>query len=355
MIDKIYCSSHYLAFRFIADENVNFFDGLTHKIFKPRNANELTKIATNDDMQRVIKAKIDEFFIPNKTAILLSGGMDSAILASFLPKGTKAYTFKCVAKDAIDETQRAKKYCEIYDLRHEIIEMKWADFELLTPEILRFDKVPFHSIEVQLVKAAKVAKSQGIERLIIGDSADYVFGGMDGLLAKDWDFDEFVHRYTFTEPSRVLREFTDTKAFFEKFRLANNKIDFVKLTQSDMLTESLNSYANAFEKEQISWLDPYSFMVMAKPLDLKRVRNGESKYLVRELFKKRYLNLAVPDKIPMPRAMDVWLENYSPKRAEFKANCVKFGGKNGGAMSGDQKWQLYCLETFLNLHDKGAL
>lgn len=29
-IDKIYCMSHYVAFRFIKNENINFFEGLKH-------------------------------------------------------------------------------------------------------------------------------------------------------------------------------------------------------------------------------------------------------------------------------------------------------------------------------------
>lgn len=49
-------------------------------------------------MDEVIKERIREFYVPNKTAILLSGGMDSAILASYLPKGTPAYTFNVLPK-----------------------------------------------------------------------------------------------------------------------------------------------------------------------------------------------------------------------------------------------------------------
>lgn len=348
IIDKTYCMSHYLAFRFIRDENINFFENLTHKTFKPRNKNELFAVKTAEEIGKICQEKINAFFVPHKTAILLSGGMDSAILASFMPKGTKAYTFQCIAPNAIDETKRAKSYCEIFGLQHEIIKMQWEDFTHLTPEILKFNGTPFHSIEVQLVKAAKVAKSQGIERFIIGESADLIFGGMDKLLAKDWDFDEFVKRYTFTEPSLALKEFVDIKTEYEKFRLPNNKIDFLKFMDEIFSIESSSSYMHAFEKENIAYLDPYSYMTMAEPLDLHRVRNGEPKYLIRELFAKRYPSIAVPEKIPMPRATQAWLKDYKPTRDEFVPDCQK-------AMSGDQKWQIYCLETFLNMHDKGDL
>ena len=207
MINKNYCMSHYLAFRFIKNENINFFENLSHKVYKPKPENELLPVKNIDDIECIIKEKIKKFYVPNKTAILLSGGIDSAILASYLPKDTIAYTFKCIADGAIDETEAAKKYCDTYGLKQEIIEMHWSDFEELTPEILEYDGVPFHSIEVQLVKAAKYAKSQGINRLIIGESADLIFGGMDKLLSKDWDFNDFVERYNFINPEDILKEY----------------------------------------------------------------------------------------------------------------------------------------------------
>ena len=84
---------------------------------------------------------------------------------------------------------------------------------------------------------------------------------------------------------------------------------------------------------------------MAEPLDLNRIRNGEPKYLIKELFKKRYPHIPVPDKIPMPRAMDQWLKDWDgPTRKEFLPNCVK-------DLTGDQKWMVYCLEKYLDIFD----
>lgn len=345
MIDKDYCMSHYLAFRFIKDENINFYDGLEHTVFKPRAENEITPVFSIEDMDKIIKEKIDEFYISDKTAILLSGGIDSAILASYLPKGTKAYTFKCVADGAINETEQAKKYCDAYGLDHEVIEMNWSDFEELTPEILKVDGVPFHSIEVQLLKAAKYAKSQGIENFVIGESADLVFGGMDKLISQDWNFDDFYYRYNFVEPATALKNSVSVKDIYEKYRLPNNKIDFMTFMDEVFSIESSSSYMHAFKIAGIEYLDPYSYMKMALPLDLNRVRNGEPKYMVRELFAKRYPDIDIPNKIPMPRATTQWLKNYKTSRPEFIENCTV-------NMTGDQKWLCWCLEQFLNMHEE---
>lgn len=344
-INKQYCMSLYLALRYIPDENINFYPGLTHTVYKPHKPEEIIDVYNTDDMEKVIKSKINNFFVPGKTAVLLSGGMDSAILASYLPQGTKAYTFHCVADGAIDERAQAKKYCDMYGLEHEIIDMNWSDFEELTPEILLKDGVPFHSIEVQLLKAAKHAKKQGIDKFIIGESADLVYGGMDKLIGQDWTFDAFYHRYNFVEPSNALKEPTSVMDIYEPYKLPDNKIDFIRFVNEIFATESSTSYMHAFNIGGIEYLDPYSYTKMALPLDLKRVRNGEPKYMIRELFKKRYPPLMVPNKIPMPRATNQWLKDYKVSRPEFIPNCTD-------NMTGDQKWLCWCLEQFLNMYEK---
>lgn len=345
MIDKNLCMSLFLGFRFVRDKNLNFFDGLSHHIFSPFPSTKIDHVSTTADIDRIIREKINEFYEPNKTAILLSGGMDSAILASYLPKGTTAYTFQCIAPGAINETEQAKKYTDILGLNHEIIEIKWEDFEILTPVLLRHNQVPFHSIEVQLLKASLYAQSKGIDRIIYGDAADYVFGGMDQIISKDWTYDEFYEKYTFLPPEKVLKNYVDIHFVYDKFKLENNKIDFLSFLHDMMDIESYTTYEEAFDTAGIKYLDPYLSMKMVEPWDLERIRRGESKYMIRELFTERYPNLRIPEKIPMPRAMNQWLKYYEPKRPEFVENCIK-------DLTGDQKWLCWCLERFLNMYDK---
>lgn len=82
------------------------------------------------------------------------------------------------------------------------------------------------------------------------------------------------------------------------------------------------------------------------PLDYARVRAGENKYVVREVFERLYPGWTIPVKTPMPRPMNEWLANWNgPKRNEFWPNCAS-------VLTGDQKWQLWALETFLDLIDR---
>lgn len=349
MINKVYCMSSYLTFRFIQDENINFFDDLKHTVFKPKSKKMLYGCSKSEDIDEIIRYILSKEYIPGKTAILLSGGMDSAILASYLPEGTTAYTLRCVSENAIDETKRARKHADKYKLKHKIVDVTWEDYLKLTPKIMKFDGVPVHSIEPQLYKVGLIAKNEGVEKLIIGAASDLVFGGMDKLLSKDWKFDEFLERYTFIKPAKVLKEYISMEDIYEEYRIDNEEVDFLRFMQEISLIELQTSYMRSFNCAKIGYIDPYSYMYMTESLDLEKVRNGKSKYLIRELFSKRYPEIEVPEKIPLPRSLNDWLKDYRcPVRREFNTGFME-------TFTGDQKWLVYCLEWFLNLYDRGFL
>ena len=97
----------------------------------------------------------------------------------------------------------------------------------------------------------------------------------------------------------------------------------------------------------IGYYDPYARLKMADALDLNRVRNGEPKYLIRELMKNKYPEIPVPGKNPMPRPVDKYFKDWSgPKRPEFKKNL------DMSKFTGNQKWQMYALEQFLEMNER---
>jgi len=341
--------SRFLAFRFIENEADNFFPGLRHTVWKRPPNPDLAAVDSAEDVERVVRAEIERYFVEGRTAIFLSGGIDSAILASFLPPGTKAYTFHCVAEGAINETGRAAAYAQAYGLDHEVIDMNWSDFEELTPELLKYDGVPFHSIEVQLLKAARHAKAAGFDRLILGDGADTLFGGLDGFLAKDRTVEEFRERFAYVKPEQALREPVDVRDVYRRYVDGRGIVDAQAYVHNVFAIESTCSYMHAFGLAGIETCAPYCRMRLVRPLDLPRIRGGESKYLLRELFARRYPDIPVPAKIPMPRATTQWFADWEgPRRAEFIPGCQK-------GMTGDQKWLVWCLEKFLDAYDNGEL
>lgn len=345
MIDKNFCLSSYIAFRYIYADNVNFFPNMYHENFKlPL---EKTYVKTAEDIHEAIERVMTQVYSKySNVGILLSGGMDSAILAAYMKSGSHAYTFTSEDSDIYDaDINRAQMYCEKYHLKHHLVDISFEDYKEYAPIVMKHKCAPVHSIEPQIYKAALQASKDGVEVMIIGDGADYVFGGMDKLLSRDWDFDSFVKRYITLDPELVLTQPVDMREVFEPYRIGENRIDFQGFLKGPTTIESYGSYKNAFDSAAMPYCDPYEKLEMKEPLDLKRIRNGESKYLIRELYQLKYPELDIPTKIPMPRPVDLIFKDWKgPKRDEFRRDIPMH------ELTGNQKWQLWCAELFLNLY-----
>ena len=178
--------------------------------------------------------------------------------------------------------------------------------------------------------------------MVVGDGADYIFGGMDGLLSKDWTFDEYYNRSIYLEPADVLVNPSDIHYLFERYRIGSKSIDYIRFYNEIVTDESYASYENAFHTANLQFVDPYEYLALSSPLDIDKIRNGESKYIVRELFKMKY-PIPVPQKLPMPRPVDAYFSEWKgPQRAEFRKDV------DWSKLTGNQKWLVYCLERFLN-------
>ena len=346
MVDKNFCMSSYLAFRYIEKEDVDFFEGLHHKNMQPIPESERTPVHTANDIDREIQKQMDQFS-GLKKGILLSGGMDSAIVASYL-SGSDAYTFRFLDGEfQTEELARAEYYADYYGLNLHYVDIDWNTVEKHLDAVIKAKAAPVHSIEPQILQAALQAKSDGVEMMFVGESSDLVFGGMDGLLAEDWSFEGFVERYTFLDPEKALVSPVSMRYLYERYRMEEDKIDFLSFMDDVFSIESSSSYWNAFAVAKMPYYDPYARLKMADPLDLYRVRHGEPKYLIRELMAKKYPEIAVPNKNPMPRPVDTYFKTWEgPKRKEFRDDI------DLDALSGNQKWQLFCLERFLEMYDR---
>lgn len=344
MVDKDFCLSSYIAFRYIWKNGVDFVEGFQHKNFCPLEDKDRIPVRTSEDIDREIQKQFDELYEKyDNIGILLSGGMDSANLAAYLKPGSHAYTFNSVSGEFNADVERAKVYCKKFNLNHHLIDITMEDYEKYTPIVMHYKFAPVHSIEPQIFKAAELAKRDGVQLMIVGESADLIFGGMDKLITPEWTFDAFAKRYTFLDPYLVLANPVDQSALFEKYRKGDNGIDVLKFMDEVFSIESSSSYLNAFGAAWMPYYDPYAKLVMEEPLDMKRVRNGEPKYLVRGLYAIKYPELEIPFKIPMPRPVDAIFRDWEgPKRDEFRKD-IPFD-----QLTGNQKWQLWCAELFLN-------
>jgi len=341
MVDKIYAMSSFLQFRMVYDPKIMFSEklGVPLRSGEP-STNSHIPINTAEELNIFLKKYIERETADKKVALALSGGVDSAIIATFMPKGSVAYTTKSVVpgKKVFDEVDIAQRYCDINDLQHRVVDIFWEDYEKFSPILMKYKKAPIHSIEVQIYKMALQAKQDGFERLIFGAGADLVFGGFNKLLSKDYTIGEFIDRYSFVLPYKALKEYKLITDPFVKWT-DNGMVDVYGFINDVFACDSENSFTHPCEAADV--ISVAGYYRLAHDIDIPRIRRGDSKYILRDLFRQFYPNLEIPEKTPFPRAVTEWLTDWQgPKRAEFWENCHI-------NMTGDQKYYVWILEKFL--------
>lgn len=346
--DLRYCASSFLMYRTVPRKNKCFTKALPIRRFERGN---VETVMSSEDLERALSRQVQAACANGRAALALSGGIDSAVLAKMMPAGSVAYTFRCVVPgvEVVDESSRAALYAAECGLEHRIVEIGWDDVEQFAPKLMMTKGAPIHSIEVQIYKAALQAKADGFDALIFGESADCNYGGLSGVLSRDWTIGEYIDRYCFVLPYKVLKEWDMDVSHFEPFVDKNGYVDVHEHFRRFFFVESMGSYENAMTLAGLNFVAPYANTWMGVPLDYGRVRAGENKYLVREIFNRLYPNWEVPVKTPMPRPTEEWLKSWDgPVRPEFWPHCTD-------RMTGDQKWLVWSLEKFLNTIEEAAL
>jgi len=337
--DWMFCANSYLTYRAIVDHDRQFADHLPpvfyhHKV--PRRP-----INTPEELDRHLRSAMDAALKKGPAALMLSSGMDSAILASYLPEGTQTYTLYCKADGSIDETSAARVYAQRNGLQHTVVNVYWSDYEAYAGKLMRRKGCPIHSIEVQVYKAALQAKKDGIRTLIFGETADIIYGGHSKLLSRDWDLEAFSRRFAFVDTEKVLRHPQRILDPIMPYVQADGNVDVFGFLNGFEYDVSLGFYNNACSLAQIDLFAPYSSTILGHALDLARIRSGEGKYVIRQLFQQIYPDLSIPAKTPLPRPMAQWLKDWTgPLHPEVLPEHLS-------ELTGDQKWYVYALNQFL--------
>jgi asparagine synthetase B (glutamine-hydrolysing) len=274
---------------------------------------------------------------------LLSSGIDSAILAALLPADTPSYTIRFEAPAAVDEVTRAAEYARLLGKPHHVVTVTWRDYLDCMPVLMRHKQSPLHAVEVGLYRAAQAAAADGCDALVVGNGADSTFGGLDRLLSREWRFEDFVARYTFVPPERVLRAPVSMQPVFAPYQRGDT-VDVQPFLATVHGRGIIQAFKNAIECAGCHMVEPFETMRLAAPLDLARIRNGEPKYLLRELFSQLYPGVALPPKVAFARPMEDWLREWpGVRRDEFRADF------DASTLTGEQRWLVYCLDRFLDL------
>ena len=92
MVNKDYCLSQFLAFRYVFNPEMDFAEGLNRQKYVRIPNSAKTLVANAEDTDLAIK-NVFRLIQNEKFGMLLPGGMDSAVLASYMPEGSDTYTF----------------------------------------------------------------------------------------------------------------------------------------------------------------------------------------------------------------------------------------------------------------------
>lgn len=344
-----FCCSSYLAFRYVTDPSQSWIEGV-RPIFPHIDVSMQTEVETADEIVRALRNTISQIAGSGEIGIFLSSGIDSAILAALLPKTTRAYTIDFDAPGFPRESARAALYARANNLKHKAVRVTWADYLESEQRLMMHKKSPLHPVEPALYKASLIAREDGVERVVIGNGADSTFGGLDKLLSKDWTFDEFVNRYTFVQPREVLKEAADVLHIYEPYRKEHQYIDvqmFLKIVHGYGIIQAFN---NAIGLAGLEILQPYEHLKLKGSLDIERIRNGNPKYLLKEVFHTLYPDLTAPPKVAFARPMNSWLEMYSGPQSDLFRTDI-----NINRYTGEQKFIIRCLDQFIQCLREGKL
>lgn len=344
MIDRAYAASSYLALRYVAKPDVAWAEGVIPTW--PDESVARTTVETSDDIEHVLRAACGS--IGGRCGLLLSSGIDSAILAALLPADVPTYTVRFDAPGAVEEVAPAAEYARRLGKRHRTITVTWRDYVACMPTLMRHKRSPLHAVEVGLYCAARAAAAEGIDTLVVGNGADSTFGGLDKLLSRDWLFNDFVARYTFLDPARVLRAPVSMRELFLPYQ-RGDLADVQGFLATVHGRGIIQAFANALDCAGCQMVAPFETMHLGVPLDLARIRAGEPKYLLRALFTRLYPGVPMPAKVAFARPMDAWLRGWSGPRRDLFRDDLELA-----SLTGEQRWLVYCLDQFSQILETAA-
>jgi len=166
IIDKNYCMSSFLTFRYVARDDLTFGDGIIHKGIEFIREDKKYGCSEAKEIDRNLRILLDKRDL-SQAAILLSGGIDSGILASYMPKGTKAYTAMNSNPISEAEVKRAEKICEKCGLQHVVVSVTWDDYLECMDDLMQSDGCPVFANEPIVTVKAPIIEAQIIETILL--------------------------------------------------------------------------------------------------------------------------------------------------------------------------------------------
>lgn len=296
-------------------------------------------------------------------ALLLSGGMDSAVLVPFVPKNTTAYT---IFHEGLDysEVAIAKQYCDKFSIKHVAISIDPEESLNVVNDLILNKKMPLSPAEPMFHLAAKRAFLDGHSEVITGGGADAKFGGFTRFrrpITSTKYQRKLQERYH--KPRDILKKSVKLNYLFDQYAipmLKERSLEYYLRTLSPRkrdrciidsktfmreISVERFAYDNAISSAGCKHIAPFFNFLFDFDEGLKMQK---PKYFIQDLYESIY-GCEPPKKLGLQKPTFL-LSDYSPcNMALFRENI------DTSEMSYPRKFLLFCLERYEELRMKGMI
>lgn len=197
------------------------------------------------DLNKLIRtAVINRLVSDVPVALLLSGGLDSAIIAACLPEGHKVKAFTIEN----GETAAAKRVAERFGLELEVLSAAPTNKDKLDAARAYWEPIDLGSVVPQYMLGKAIA-AQGYHVVLSGDGADELFGGYARSMEYDSQFSDVFCELPFYHLPRLdtlmMRHTIELRCPF----LASNVMEYALCVPHKRFRRNKQMLRDAFEPE----------------------------------------------------------------------------------------------------------
>ena len=221
----------------------SYYDSDKDQIFKwKKNESILSKILPSENVRLIIDKAV-QLQVPKnqKFAVLLSGGIDSTILAYHLKSNKNAIFFTIGTKGSDDnEVRIAERTAKLFNLNHIKYEFSESDFFSYLDDFLNISDLPTGD-GLNTFIITKIINGHGIKVALSGLGADEIFGGYGAFnsIFNNKFTDKFISKYS--SFFNINRYFYQLACFFNLNYYFDKKAAFFKSYQiHDTLVKETN-------------------------------------------------------------------------------------------------------------------
>lgn len=287
---------------------------LTYRRFFPTTPKDCVPVTREDEILDYLQSTLNN--LPASSGILLSGGIDSAILARFMPAGSMAYTIDYAEAENRSEFREAAQFLA-KDVRHQRVLVDRRQFFQAADDLVLRKRMPLVPHEAAVAVACQQARRDGVTHLVGGFGADTGLGGFSNYY-RNRRWEDFVTHMLpkFWNPAAVLNESSDV-AWVARQYVEEGTVD-VQNFLKEVGVEG-NAVATAIQALGLTPVFPYADLRYSRRFDVDRLASGDTKYLLKSIFRRLYPNHAPARKFPLHVPYNQWMMGYQPSRQEFKS------------------------------------